>query len=132
MPIAMPLKRSLTDTMWLYWEGHKPAYISLCCQTVFAHNSNVMLLDRESFDGLFTEDRDIDIEALSPNHRSDFIRAYLLYRYGGLYLDADCVVLRDLSPIIAMAQQVGFVGYREPQGYMSCNFMAARAGGDVI
>src|SRR5205814_2343526 len=122
----------LTDTIWMYWEGPQPAFISLCAQTVRAHNGNVVLLDRAGFDRLFTEDRDVEIDALALKHKSDFIRAYLLKRYGGLYVDADCIVMRDLAPVLDLSRQHGFVGYREPQGYMSCNFMASVAGGTVI
>lgn len=122
----------MSETIWMYWEGPQPAFISLCAQTVRAHNSNVVTLDRAGFDRLFTEDRDIEIDALALNHKSDFIRAYLLKHYGGLYVDADCIVMRDLSPVLDLARRHEFVGYREPQGYMSCNFMASAAGGAVI
>ena len=119
-------------TIWLYWEGPMPPLISLCCRTVSAHNENVTLLDRASFDKLFIHDRDIDIDGLAINHKSDFIRAYLLKHYGGLYVDADCVVMRGLAELFDKAMQFGFVGYREPLGYMSCNFMAAVPDGAVI
>ncbi len=36
----------MSHTIWLYWEGPKPGYISLCCKTVYAYNDNVVLLDR--------------------------------------------------------------------------------------
>lgn len=120
------------NTIWLYWEGHQPDYIALCCKTVFAHNDNVVLLDRASFDSLFKHDRDIDIDSLAIEHRADFVSAYLLKHYGGLYIDADCIVMRNLSSILDKTEQFGFVGYREPQGYMSCNFMASGADGEVI
>jgi hypothetical protein len=119
-------------TTWLYWQGNLPAYIALCCKTIFAHCQNVVFLDRASFDTLFKHDRDIDIDALSLPHQADFIRAYLLKHYGGLYIDADCIVMCDLSPIQAMVKQYEFVGYREPQGDVSCNFMASESGGAVI
>jgi len=122
----------MSHTIWLYWEGLKPPYISLCVKTVFAHNKNVVLLDRASFDHLFTQDRDIDIDPLGLVHKSDFIRAYLLKHYGGIYIDADCIVLRNLSDVLDMTQQFGFVGYRDPFGYMSCNFMASKMNGEVI
>lgn len=121
-----------SNTIWLYWEGHMPDYLSLCCKTVFAHNDNVVLLDRASFDPLFEHDRDITIDVLALNHKSDFIRAYLLKHYGGLYIDVDCVVMRNLSPVLEKAIEFGFASYREPQGYMSCNFMASLADGEVI
>lgn len=122
----------MNDTIWMYWEGPRPPYISLCFRTVTAHNENVVVLDRAGFDELYTVDRDIPIDSLALNHKSDFIRAFMLKHYGGLYVDADCIVMRDLSAVLALAEQHGFVGYREPQGYMSCNFMASAAGGRVI
>lgn len=122
----------MQSVIWVYWEGPMPQYIRLCHETVLAHNDNVKLLDRDSFERLFQYERDIDIDRLAINHKSDFIRAYLLFHYGGLYVDSDCVVLQDLSRVLEMARETGFVGYREPQGYMSCNFMASREGGEVI
>lgn len=119
-------------TIWQFWEGPRPAFIGLCLDTVRRHHPDVRLLDRKMFDALWTRDRDIVIDHLGLNHQSDFIRAYLLMHHGGLYLDADAIVMRPLSVYAEMAQAVGFVGYREPQGYMSCNFMAARAGHWII
>lgn len=120
------------ETVWLYWEGVVPPYVSLCIKGIQAHNDNVVILDRSSFDNLFERDRDIDIDSLKLNHQSDFVRAYLLKHFGGLYLDADCIVLKSLAPVIEMCKHAGFVGYREPQGYMSCNFMASVPDGSVI
>ncbi len=103
-------------TIWLYWEGPKPDYISLCWRTVFEHNSGVTLLDRAAFDRLFVQDRDIDIDGLAVNHRSDFIRAYLLNHYGGLYVDADCLVLQDLSSVLEKARACGLSDIGSPAG----------------
>lgn len=119
-------------TIWTYWEGPMPAYIALCCKTLQAHNRHVRLLDRAAFDALFMFDRDIDIDALAVQQKSDFISAYLLRYYGGVYVDPDCVVLCSLTLILDMLDQANFVGYREPQGDISCNFMAARAASEVI
>jgi len=122
----------MTLPIWMFWEGARPAYIDLCIDTVRRRHPDVRLLDRAAFDALWTEDRDIPLDGLALNHQSDYIRAWLLSHHGGLYLDADCILMRDLAPLLAAAEEHGFVGYREPQGYMSCNFMAARAGGAVI
>jgi len=122
----------MTMPIWMFWEGPRPGYIDLCIETVRRHHPDVRLLDRAGFDALWTEDRDIAIDRLALNHVSDFVRAYLLAHFGGLYLDADTIVMRSLGPLMEAAQVHGFVGYREPQGYMSCNFMASRAGDWVI
>lgn len=47
-----------------------------------------------------------------PNVRSDVLRAWLLHRYGGIWVDADCIVWRDLRPIAAWLQTKDFVAYR--------------------
>lgn len=118
--------------IWMFWEGPRPGYIDLCIETVRQHHPDVRLLDRAAFEEIWTQDRDIQLDDLGLNHVSDFVRAYLLAHHGGLYLDADAVLMRPLDALIEAAQVHGFVGYREPQGYMSCNFMASRAGDWVI
>lgn len=49
---------------------------------------------------------------LSLPHRADYLRAYLLHHYGGIYLDADTIVLRSLAGLFGYLDQ-GFdaVGY---------------------
>lgn len=118
-------------TIWLFWEGPCPPFIGLCLETIRRHHPEAVLLDRPGFDALWRHDRDLPIDALSLNHLSDYVRAYLLAHHGGLYLDVDCILLRSLAPLLEMAAVHGFVGYREPQGYMSCNFMVARPGDAV-
>ncbi|WP_156678447.1 glycosyltransferase [Sphingomonas profundi] len=122
----------MTDrTIWLFWEGPRPPFIDLCIETIRRHHPDAVLLDRAGFERLRRHDRDLPIDGLSLNHLSDYVRAYLLTFHGGLYLDVDCILLRPLGPLLDMAAVHGFVGYREPQGYMSCNFMAARMGDRV-
>jgi hypothetical protein len=67
-----------TAPIWMYWEGPIQTFIALSCKTVFSHNEHVVLLNRASFEDLFVNDPDIDIDALPVHHRSDFIRASLL------------------------------------------------------
>ncbi len=119
-------------SIWMYWEGPMPAYIELCYQTVLAHNKHVRLLNRAMFDELFIVDRDINIDQLALNHKSDFVRAYLLKHYGGLYLDADCIVMCNLEPLLTLTEQADYVGYCERQGTISAGLMVSVAHGEVI
>ncbi len=41
-------------------------------------------------------------------------------------------MMQNLSELFEKVMQFGFVGYREPLGYMSCNFMGAITDGMVI
>lgn len=44
--------------------------------------------------------------------RADYIRAFLLERYGGLYVDSDAIVLEDLAPYFEDMERVGFLVMR--------------------
>lgn len=117
---------SETIPVWLYWEGPYPDWIRACHHTIAAHAPGVRLLTPESFDALRDQDRDIDLQRLHVAHRADFVRAFLLARYGGLWIDSDCLVLRSLQPILELIEEHGFVGHRERSGIISNGFMGAR------
>src|SRR5215469_8867615 len=114
--------------IWLYWEGDMPAWISKCHETIFAHGDNVQLIDPVKFDALRDRDRDIDLSKLCTAHRADFIRAFLLAKFGGLWIDSDCIVMQSLIPLLQAANEYDFIGYKERGGYVSNNFMAAKPG----
>lgn len=114
-------------TVWSYWEGPCPAWIERCLRT-FAHATTRQILDRPGFDALWRNDRDVDIDRLSVVHRSDFIRAYLLAHHGGLWIDADCVLMREPAEVFALLEDTDFVAHRDRQGWFPNGFMAARRG----
>ena len=111
--------------VWTYWEGPCPDYIRLCLETI-RRRCNAIVLDRASFDALWTEDRDVPIDQLYVAHRADFIRAYLLRHYGGMWLDADCIVLKSLTPLAELLARYDLVAYREPTGSITNNLLLAR------
>jgi len=121
----MAIQATIDLPVWLYWEGELPGWISECQKTVFAHSSNVQLLTPEDFDELRDIDLDIDINSLYVAHRADFIRAYLLAKFGGLWIDSDCLVLKSLEPILGLLTKYDFIGYRERSGEVTNNFMGA-------
>ncbi|MGT2941084.1 glycosyltransferase family 32 protein [Streptococcus cristatus] len=41
---------------------------------------------------------------------SDFARLYIIYNYGGIYLDTDVEVIKDLTPLIENG--IGFIGFQ--------------------
>ncbi len=49
--------------------------------------------------------------ALPINHQGDFGSMALLAEHGGLYLDADVLVLHPLRPLLALLERTEFVGY---------------------
>jgi len=118
---------------WTYWEGPRAPWIRACLRTIMAHAPRVRVLTPEGFDQLRDRDRDIDLSRLQPAHRADYIRAFLLHRYGGLWVDADCLVMQSLEPVFEplRAGTHDFVAHRERSGLVSNGFIAARAGSRI-
>lgn len=102
-----------------------PDWIKMCQDTVFNHVSNVNLISDREFVTLRTTDTDIDLSGLCVAHRADFIRSFLLAKYGGIWIDADCIVMRSLSSLFELLEKYEFIGYRERSGFITNNFMGA-------
>lgn len=117
--------------VWTYWEGPCPAWIRACRRTITAHAPRVRILDPERFDRLWDRDRDVDLSRLHAPHRADFIRAFLVQRYGGLWIDADCLVMQPLEPLLDSLTEYDFIGHRERVGLISNAFIAARQGSRI-
>ena len=133
-PAAPPGRDRATGTgpqgrvVWTYWEGECPEWIAACRRSIGDHAPDIRQLDREAFDRLRDTDRDIDIDRLEVAHRADFIRAFLLARYGGLWLDSDCIALKPLAPLLDMLDAHDFMAHRDRQGYFPNGFIGARKG----
>jgi len=119
-------------TVWLYWEGECPAWIQACRTTIIRHAPQVRVLNPETWDALWLEDRNIDLASLGVEHRSDFIRAYLLAHYGGLWIDSDCVVLRPLDQLLDVLPGIQSLGYQEHYGYLPTAFFGAPCGSTTM
>lgn len=128
--------------IWMYWEQPKNKkkradYLNLCLETVYKHCSNnfkiIILNEKTVYDYIPNLRKDLD-KLLIPQ-KVDYIRIHLLYKYGGIWLDFDTIVMRNLSPIIEKLKTYDFVGfgctgkyctngYPRPSNWM----MAARKG----
>ncbi len=117
--------------VWLYWEGDKPAWISACHQTIFNHADDVRLITPETFDGLRDCDRDIDLSTLCIAHRADFIRTFLIARFGGIWIDSDCIVMKSLQPLMDKLDDYDFIAFRERQGNISNSFIGGPPGSKI-
>lgn len=117
--------------VWCYWEGPCPEWIKTCQQTILAHAPNARLLTPAEFDRWRDIDRDIDLTRMEVAHRADFIRAFLLARYGGLWIDSDCLVMQPLRPLLEKLREYDFLAHRERSTYVSNGFIGARPGSHV-
>lgn len=94
--------------IFTFWDGDQLPIIELCFQTLSRHHPSVVRLDSSTV-------RDwIDVSSLPPIYhdpaaswalKTDILRIALLYQYGGLWIDADIVVLHPLDSVLGMLTQ---------------------------
>lgn len=118
-----PIKRNnVKPYLWQYWDNidsnRTPAYIELCLKSVDKHCSksfNIIRLNKDNILKYLPELKTLSvynkIEKLIIAHKVDLYRIMLLKKYGGLYMDADIVVLRDPIEIIDKLDEEDYVGF---------------------
>ena len=98
--------------VYTYWEGPRPPVIDFCLQTIVERAGvEVNVLTAE------TADREVG-DLLNPNYRKitgiaqkvDLIRLAVLYRHGGMWCDADTIVLKSMAGLFDTHHP--FVGMR--------------------
>ena len=106
--------------LWQYWDNMDgkptPAFINLCLKTVDKHCSVSFKIVRLNKDNIFKYIPELEkykakLDKLIIAHRVDIYRIMLLHKYGGLYLDADTICLRDPIEIIHKLFEYDFVGF---------------------
>ena len=104
--------------MWVYWElinnvKTVPPYITMCMDIMKKNTSGtfkmVLLNEKTVFD--YLPDLRQDINDLPIALKTDYVRVRLLARYGGLWVDADTIVMTDLREIAQKINQgVDYIG----------------------
>lgn len=102
--------------LWQYWEGIMPDYINLCMETVNKHcsiNFNIIRLNKQNIYMYLPEIKEYEdkINKLIIPHQVDIYRIMLLYKYGGIYMDADVIVLKNPIEIIHKLKEYDFIGF---------------------
>lgn len=97
-------------TVWQYWENpissNTPEYIKFCMDSVKRRCTidgiNYVCLNPSNiYDYVNKEDIPKNWHLLEKiAHKTDYIRALLLYKHGGLWLDADCLCLKSLIQML--------------------------------
>lgn len=134
--------------LWLYWENapgaEPPPHVLLCHRILrrVCRRCDIRLVTPETvrrwlpdYDPRLDEIRVLDRPGTEIAVRSDFVRAFLLERYGGLYVDTDCIPLRDFAEIGERLNEVEFVCMRRDSARdrrIPVNFYGSVAGGKII
>lgn len=104
--------------IWTYWETlpgkKKPGYIDLCinsikfnCEKCF----NIIVLNENSIYDYLPEIKDIDFSKLNLPQKVDYYRYSLLEKYGGVWIDADILVIKCICPFYKKLEDYDYVGF---------------------
>ncbi len=104
--------------IWMYWETMpnktKPGYIDLCINSV-KHNCSkcfdIRVLDNNTIYDYLPELKNIDLTGLNLPQKVDYYRYCLLEKYGGVWIDADILVLKCICPFYNNLENNDYVGF---------------------
>lgn len=86
--------------VWTYWEGPKTAFQELCEHSVARQVGNLWHpISLENVGEWLTLPKKV-LEHHSCRVRSDYIRTALLYEYGGIWLDSDVLLLKNVLSFV--------------------------------
>lgn len=128
-----------TRIIWQYWEtrGEKPAFIDGLHDLVVRRSGLESIVVTPETLETHLPDLEPEIRAIPElAHKADMIRTRLIHRHGGMWLDSDAVVMKDLDWILDELAQHDFVGFSDESGAgaakVKINCFAARAGSVVM
>lgn len=130
----METNSQIPKILWMYWENRPgavmPDYLALCQETIRCHAGDYELrVLNEHTVKEYLEVPEIVFRLEDIAHRADYIRFHLLERYGGVWLDADVVLLKPVGESVEpFMGGYDFVGYGREPGKPSINFMACLPG----
>ncbi|MDH3584304.1 MAG: methyltransferase domain-containing protein [Phycisphaerae bacterium] len=120
--------------VYSYWEGPKPDWIKLCLESLRRNVPNVRIMTFDEFMEIAdSEFVPRNLKDQRPNVKSDFIRAYLLHYHGGIWVDADCIALRDIRHPWVNLKRHDFFAYKagRPAPQVCSAFIGSYKGGAV-
>lgn len=122
--------------VWSYWTGQQPAAIGLCLESLRRNSPSALVLSDDYWtSGDYAGEIPVrSILRLAPNLRSDILRAWLLFCHGGVWIDADAIVWRDLRGLGQHWQHCGaadFIAYRGRKMGLCSALIAAPQGSEI-
>ena len=90
--------------VWAYWEnkdGYIPTHIKLCFETFEKHlkpKYKLIILNEKTVKKYLPGVRN-DLNNLMIAQKVDYYRIALLHKYGGIWIDADTIIMRDFDEI---------------------------------
>ena len=100
------LPKKNENNVFIYWDGYKYKLIQILHKLIYLYSNN-----EKNYKVYFVNSNNlynyIDFiplffNKMKVNHKSDYIRYKLIYKYGGIWLDSDTIVMSDLRSLFAI------------------------------
>jgi Capsular polysaccharide synthesis protein len=127
--------------IWQYWEtqGEKPAFIEGLHQLACRNSGcEVVLVTPENLGHYLPELPREVLRIGQIAHKADMIRSMLVARHGGMWLDSDAIVLRDLSAWFDLLETHEFVCFNNQERlerarpWVRINCFLSQANGTIV
>lgn len=117
-----PVNINNNKIIWIYWDDlngkeNRPYYITLCINSIKKNskNYNLIMLDKNNINYYLPElkeiEKNINLNKLKLAQKVDLYRIMLLYKYGGMYLDTDTILLKSPDKIYKLLDNYDYIGY---------------------
>ena len=89
--------------LYLYWVGEEYTLITILRNLIYLHSTNGvgykihLITDKNIGDYVDVKDIPSYFSSLCPAHQADFVRVYVICKYGGIWMDSDTLVLNSLD-----------------------------------
>lgn len=89
--------------LYLYWVGEEYTLITILRNLIYLHSTNGvgykihLITDKNIGDYVVVKDIPSYFSSLCPAHQADFVRVYVICKYGGIWMDSDTLVLNSLD-----------------------------------
>lgn len=125
-----------TPTVYQYWEGKMPEYIKTCMNSVQkacqADGINYVRLTPDNLNQYVDNLPDNWYKLTQIAHKADYVRAVVLYKYGGIWLDADTLAQSNLKMLAEDLKNTDWVVFADENDEFSIGVIGIRKGSPLL
>ncbi len=135
--IVLTISRLFVNRIiWQYWEtrGQKPAFIDGLLEIAIKNAGVKIILVTPETLPQYLPECPPEVHAIQKMaHKADMIRAMLIKKHGGMWLDSDAIVLKDLNWLFDLLSEHEFIGFDDAGGArVRVNCFLSRPNGTII
>jgi hypothetical protein len=103
----------------MYWDNKpgktRPVYLDICLETIQKHcqqSFDIVILNKKNvYDYLPNLRTDIWEKLVHIPMLTDYIRYMLIYKYGGIWLDFDIIMMKNIMPLYKKLDEYDYIGF---------------------